>query len=156
MDRICFLWDVSTGRVIRRFQGHSHRINVVNMNDDCTVLITGSYDKTVKLWDLRAANSRDPIQTIENFKDSVTSLAKTNSEVIAGCVDGILRIFDIRAGRLYEDDQVEPITHVSLTHDRKCILSPTIGGRINLTELSTGQLLRLYQGWGIHNNLTYV
>jgi mitogen-activated protein kinase organizer 1 len=75
-DKTCFLWDVSTGVVVRRFQGHTQRINTVDINRDGTVFMSGSYDKTLCIWDLRS-NNKDPIQTLTDFKDSVTCITHT-------------------------------------------------------------------------------
>lgn len=144
-DRTSFVWDVSTGRVIRRFQGHSHRINTVKMNEDCTVLITGSYDQTIRLWDMRS-NDRDPIQILDDFQDSVTSISRTRHEIIGGSVDGCIRIYDLRMGRMYVDDLKSPITCIAMTYDKKCVLAGCLGGTVRLSELSTGRLLQYYQG----------
>lgn len=39
------------------------------------------------------------VQTIDTFQDSVMSVNLTNTEIIAGSVDGTIRTFDIRMGR---------------------------------------------------------
>ena len=52
-DRSVFLWDVMTGNTIRRIAGHMGRINVVEFNDDASVVVSGSYDSTVRIWDIR-------------------------------------------------------------------------------------------------------
>lgn len=44
-DKAAFLWDVSTGAVVRRMQGHEQRINACCFSSDGSVLFTGSYDK---------------------------------------------------------------------------------------------------------------
>lgn len=36
---------------------------------------------------------------IDTFGDSVTSVVLTKTEIVAGCVDGTVRTFDIRNGR---------------------------------------------------------
>lgn len=38
------------------------------------VLATGGYDQAIRLWDCRS-RSFEPIQTMKNFGDSVTSVA---------------------------------------------------------------------------------
>ena len=48
-----FLWDVATGKTIRRFLGHTHRVNATDFNSDASVLATGSYDASVRLWDCK-------------------------------------------------------------------------------------------------------
>ena len=44
----------------------------MDLNEDCTVVMTASYDNTLKFWDLRSVN-REPIQTLSDFRDSVTT-----------------------------------------------------------------------------------
>lgn len=39
------------------------------------------------------------LQIIDTFQDSVMSLCLTQSEILAGSVDGTVRTFDIRLGR---------------------------------------------------------
>lgn len=50
-----FLWDVSTGTTTRRLAGHMGKIYAVEFNDDASVVASGSFDSTVRLWDLRCA-----------------------------------------------------------------------------------------------------
>lgn len=44
-DKAAFLWDVSTGAVVRRLQGHEQRINACCFSNEGGVLFTASYDK---------------------------------------------------------------------------------------------------------------
>ena len=53
-DRAAFVWDVATGRINRKLFGHEQRLSAVALNVDATVLFTGSHDKSVRVWDLRA------------------------------------------------------------------------------------------------------
>lgn len=82
-DRNVFLWDVVTGAVLRRFQFHSARVNTVDFNRDATLIVSGSYDSDVMLWDCRAAG-RKPVQTLTDAKDSVESVVVSGTEIISG------------------------------------------------------------------------
>ena len=44
-DKAAFLWDVSSGSVVRRFQGHEQRVNSCCFSADGGVFFTASYDK---------------------------------------------------------------------------------------------------------------
>ena len=145
-DRAAFLWDVATGRVVRRFAGHSQRINAVAFSEDGAVLLTGSYDKTVTLWDVRAASSREPIQILGDFRDSVSTVACSAHRVLAGSVDGCLRTYDLRTGLMHCDDLGSPLTHVSVSPDRRCALSVCLGGAILLTDLASVRELITFRG----------
>ena len=81
--------------------------------------ITGSYDATVRVWDLKS-RSFEPIQVIDDARDSVTSLQVTDYEILTGSVlqyfffrcddvawsrsvDSYVRNYDLRMGKLYQD-----------------------------------------------------
>lgn len=115
------------------------------LNENSSLLLTGSYDKTLSIWDLKS-NMREPIQSITDFRDSVTSIKCTSSEIIAGSVDGCLRIYDLRVGQVGTDSIGLPVTHVQLSHDKKCILASCLGGNLNLVETRSGKLLQTYSG----------
>ena len=55
------LWDVVTGQCRLKLRGHLSRVNCLCFNEDSSVVISGSLDKSVRCWDLRA-KKRDPIQ----------------------------------------------------------------------------------------------
>lgn len=79
------------------------------------MIVSGSYDRTVKIWDMRSNNYR-PIQTLDDFGDSVSSLYVAKEEIVTGyvqkinfahecrCVDGCVRTYDIRKGKLIVDN----------------------------------------------------
>jgi mitogen-activated protein kinase organizer 1 len=145
-DKICFLWDVSSGRVIRRFQGHTQRVNSVKFNPDGTLLFSGSYDKTVQIWDMRS-HTREPLQILTDFRDSVSSLALTRTEIIASSVDGCVRVYDIRAGRMHADNVCSAgVVHVTASYDQRCMLSTCLDSSLYLSEIASGNSLQTYRG----------
>ncbi|CAM9982030.1 unnamed protein product [Discosporangium mesarthrocarpum] len=146
-DKIAFIWDVSTGKVVRRMQGHEQRINACCFNGEGSVLFTASYDKTVRAWDMRSQN-RSPIQTLLGCKDSATSVAitPTGDEIVVGCVDRRVRTYDVRAAKVHEDDVHAPVTHASVSNDGKCILTSCLGGVVRLLEKASGVQLNQYTG----------
>jgi mitogen-activated protein kinase organizer 1 len=84
---------VSTGRVIRRFSGHAARVNGVAFNAESTVIVTGSYDATVKVWDCRSQDQA-PIQTLKEAKDSVTAVQVCDHRILCSSVDGCYRMYE--------------------------------------------------------------
>jgi len=150
-DRMVFLWDVASARVIRKFRGHMSRVNCVAFNEDNSVLVTGSYDKTVRIWDCKS-QSQDPIQVLEESKDSVSSLIVTRTEIISGSIDGTVRRYDIRAGTLLTDSMAHPVTSAHLSHDGNCILVSCLNNTLRLIDKEAGELLNEYKG---HKNENY-
>ncbi|GBG80471.1 hypothetical protein CBR_g30933 [Chara braunii] len=144
-DRHIFYWDVQTGRIIRRFPGHDSEINDVEFNSECNVLVSGGYDCFVKVWDCRSFNMT-PIQVIEGFRDSVTSIVVTQSEIVCGSVDGTIHTFDIRMGKVVTDHLDQAVTSVSLSNDGYCVLAGCLDSKLRLLDRRTGELLNEYSG----------
>lgn len=104
---------------------------------------TGSYDATVRLWDLRA-NSNEPIQVLNQAKDSVTDVRITPYGVLAGSVDGCVREYDIRVGLIRVDRLGSPVTCASVSHDYNTTLVSTLDGYVSLLDKSNGSVLSTY------------
>lgn len=150
-DRSAFLFDVLTGKTVRKFSGHTQRINCCDFNDDASVLATGSYDATLRLWDLKS-NSRIPIQILDDARDSVTSICIQEYEILCGSVDGHIRCYDIRTGNLTDDSLNVPVSCVSLAKDNTSFLASTLDSCVRLLDKVTGNVLNEYKG---HTNTKY-
>ncbi|KAI9766283.1 MAG: hypothetical protein M1840_006697 [Geoglossum simile] len=142
-DKQAFLWDVATARTLRRFTGHFSRINTCAFNWDASVLATGSFDATVRLWDCKSQSTK-PIQVLEESKDSVSSIDIVGHEIVTGSVDGRLRLYDLRMGRVYVDVIGHPITSVSQTNDTNALLLSTLDSTIRLLDKGNGAILQTY------------
>jgi len=140
-----FLWDVTTGKLIRKFQGHTSRINTVDWNADCSVLVSGSYDSTVRFWDIRAFGNNE-IQVCKNFKDSVSKVIVDSEKVVTGSMDGCLRTFDVRMGEITVDDLSQPIHSIDISHDKRCVIASCTDNKIRMIERGTGEQLNEYTG----------
>jgi len=144
-DRVALFWDVATGRLLRKARGHEGKLNCLQFNEDCSVLVTGSYDMTIKCWDLRS-NMRCAIQTLSAFKDSVTSLEVTATAILGCSMDGTVRVFDIRKGQVVTNHIHHGATSLSLSADRNCILTACLDSKVRLFDRHTGEQLNSYRG----------
>ena len=54
MDKLAKVWDVSTGEELYTLHGHNAEIVSLNFNNYGDLIITGSFDYTTKLWDVRS------------------------------------------------------------------------------------------------------
>jgi WD40 repeat protein len=50
------LWDLDTGREVRRLEGHSGTVYAVALSADGKRLLSGSLDGTARLWDMDTGN----------------------------------------------------------------------------------------------------
>lgn len=150
--------DVVTQQVKRRFQGHAARINAVDVSNGCETYLSASYDATVKIWDGRS-HSWEPIMTLKDAKDSVTDLhvvqdpidpknkkgQASTALIRTASVDGVVRTYDLRKGRLSADDCGSAITGMTPTYDGQCLAMNCLDGVLRLMELETGVLLNTFR-----------
>jgi mitogen-activated protein kinase organizer 1 len=145
LDKTVLLWDVATGKILCKYRGHAGRVNCVRFNEEGSVILSGSLDGTIRAWDCRSRRT-EPIQVMDEAKDSVTSLYCTDYEILSGSADCGIRRYDIRNGQLYVDHIDKPVTCVHLTRDGQCILVSYLGNSLYLLDKETGELLNEYRG----------
>ncbi|KAK4501317.1 hypothetical protein PRZ48_007125 [Zasmidium cellare] len=153
-DKAVFLWDVATAQTLRRFNGHAARLNAVAFGGEGdSVLVSGSYDGTVKVWDLKARNDSRAIMTFSEAKDSVSSLEVLGSEIFVGSVDGRVRVYDLGAGTV-DCDVVAPgkgVTSVMPTRAADGYLVSSLGSEVRFMDRGTGKCLQRFGGEGFVN-----
>lgn len=62
-DLSIILWDLSSGRQLKAMTGHTSSINTLSFSHESTVLVSGSSDGTVRVWDVLASGSSSSSST---------------------------------------------------------------------------------------------
>ncbi|XP_027706744.1 WD repeat domain-containing protein 83 [Vombatus ursinus] len=150
-DRAVLFWDVASGQILRKFRGHAGKVNSVQFNEEATMIVSGSIDSSVRCWDCRSRRP-DPVQTLDEAKDGISSIKLSDHEILAGSVDGRSRRYDLRMGELYADYVGSPITCVCFSKDGQCTLISSLDSSLRLLDKDTGELLGEYTG---HKNHEY-
>ena len=150
-DKSVIYWDVSTGQIVRRFRGHAGAVNCVTFNEESTVVVSGSVDNSVRCWDCRSRKNQ-PIQTLGEAKDTITSVQASDQEIVTSSIDGFVRRYDLRRGQMHADNIEVPVTCTKLSKDGQCLLVATHDSTVRLLDKETGQLLNEYKG---HKNVNY-
>ncbi|OAL51114.1 mitogen-activated protein kinase organizer 1 [Pyrenochaeta sp. DS3sAY3a] len=144
-DKTVFLWDVTTAQTIRRWTGHVKRVNRgVFGGDGDSVIVTGSYDGTVKIWDIKS-NSYKPIMTLDDATDEVTDIAVHDAEILASSVDGRVRSYDLRTGMCHADVIGNSCTSLAVSKKGTEFLVSLADSTIKLMDRRNGELLKMYQ-----------
>ena len=79
----------------RIFKGHTNGVMCLQF-DDC-ILMTGSYDATVKIWDLSTGRE---IRTISGHTQGIRCLQFDDSKLITGSLDSTIKVWNWRTGEL--------------------------------------------------------
>ncbi|RHZ54670.1 WD40 repeat domain-containing protein [Aspergillus thermomutatus] len=147
-DRQVFLWDVEQGLTTRRWAGHNARVEAVQFaGEGDSVVVSGSADTTINLWDTRS-KSHKPIQTLTEAGDTVSSLHvhMPTYSIASGSYDGRARIYDVRMGRTTVDVLAHPVTSVRCSADGNALLVSTLDSRIRMLDRADGKLLKAFGG----------
>ncbi|KAL9093629.1 MAG: hypothetical protein Q9159_000158 [Coniocarpon cinnabarinum] len=147
-DKTVFLWDVSTAQTLRRFGGtgsHTGKVECTAFGGEGdSVVISGSYDSTVRFWDTKSQGAK-PIMMLDEAKDSVSSLAVHDHEIFTGSIDGRMRRYDLRMGMLHTDVLGASITSITPTLKADSVLVSTLDSTVRLLDMADGKLLKAYQ-----------
>ncbi|KAI0667190.1 WD40 repeat-like protein [Trametes maxima] len=72
---------------------HSDAISCMNYSREQNVLITGSWDRTVRFWDSRASNTQ---QSSHQLPERVYSMDLVNNTLVVAMASRLFHIYDIR------------------------------------------------------------
>lgn len=155
-DRTVFVWDVSTAQTLRRFSGHAGRVNCVCFaGEGDSLVVSGGFDTTVRLWDTRSGggNAAKSLQTLTEARDAISAVAVRGSAILTASVDGRLRTYDARVGRLVTDvvSGSAGLTSLGLTRDGRSVLVGALDSRLRLLDRDNGTCLRTYSAPTYHN-----
>ncbi len=100
-DTTVKLWDVPSQTALRTFTGHTDYVRAGHfIPSNPALLLSGSYDSTVRLWDARAPDSEGTPLVLRHGGAPVEDVLPFASGGAALSVGGpILRVWDLAAGR---------------------------------------------------------
>ena len=92
------------GKPLKSFHGHNHFVSSLALNSDSTKLVSGSWDKTIRLWDIPSCKS-DII--FKGHTKDVLSVAFSHDErlIFSGSMDNTLKYWNTKGDQRYSNDQ---------------------------------------------------
>ncbi len=146
-DKTVKLWQVSTGREIRIFNGHSKGVTAVAFSPDGQLALSGSLDKTVKLWQVSTGRE---IRTFNGHSNSVWAVAFSPDGQLAlsGSADKTVKLWQVSTGReiLTFKGHSQPVSAVAFSADGQLALSGSDDKTLKLWQVSTGREIRTFNG----------
>ncbi len=139
--------EISAGRCLRTLEGHRESVSCVCMSTDGRWALSGSKDKTLRLWDVATGRC---LRTIEGHTDEVTSvcLSADGRWALSGSEDKALRLWEVATGRCLRtlEGHTDAVTSVCLSADGRRALSGSEDRTLRLWQVATGLCLRTFKG----------
>jgi len=113
----------------------SNKINSVAITSDNSKIVSGSYDKTIRVWDL---NTGKLLNTLEGHTKSVNSVAITidNSKVVSRSNDKTIRVWDLHQGKYYFSGKFdELISSIALSNSGNIMVLGDSNGNLHAGKL---------------------
>ncbi|XP_034934448.1 autophagy-related protein 16-1 isoform X2 [Chelonus insularis] len=135
------VWSVSDLRLRHTLTGHCAKVLAAKFLGEPSKVVTGSHDRTLKIWDLRSRACIETKFAGSSCNDLVTSDG-AGSTIISGHFDKRIRFWDTRAESSSNDIELQgKITSLDLSRDANYLLSCVRDDTVKLLDLRMKQIV---------------
>src|SRR5262249_41217221 len=134
------LWHASTGALERTLTGHKMRVLAVLFSPDSKTLVSGSFDGTVKLWDVQTGKEKRTLAVPDSSQVWSLAVSEDDKSLAAGSFDGRISLWDAATGALKRTlPGKHPVRAVAFAPDGKTLASGTPEALVRLWDVETGE-----------------
>jgi WD40 repeat protein len=139
--------NISEITLVNTLQGHSGPVSSLAISPDGKTLVSGSWDKTIKLWNLATG---EQIRTLTGHSEWVYSVAISpdGKTLASGGEDKTIKLWNLATG-----EQIRTLTghsdwvfSIAISPDGKTLASGSRDKTIKLWNLATGEQIRTLTG----------
>ncbi|WP_161967763.1 WD40 repeat domain-containing protein [Fimbriiglobus ruber] len=151
-DGTARIWDATPRGVTNRsgefmVGGHQERVNCVAVSKNDR-LASGSWDKTIKLWDARSGT---PGATLEGHHGAIFGLdfSSDGRRLASASWDHTAKVWDCETGRdlLTFSGHTAPVHAVAFSPDGRRVASGAFDGQIKIWDAASGKVLTSCDGF---------
>lgn len=146
------VWSTKDWSEVMSLEGHKASLTSISVSRDGRFVVTGSYDESVKIWDLQ---KKEILRTFKERTDvpAVVSLspdAETLAIAFRDKVNGI-ELWDVSASKLTKTlkAHTKSITAMDWTPDGKTLVSASLDDTTNLWNVANSQVVKSVKGGGM-------
>lgn len=152
-DATVRLFDLSTASAIALFDGHVDYVrSAVHIPSHNSLVISGSYDGTVKMWDARSAENEGEVSSVEHGFPVEKVLVHPSGTLAISAGGPLIRIWDLLSGvprclKALSNHQ-KTVTSLAWDGQGRRMLSGALDGLVKVYDASEGS-------WRVQHTMRY-
>ncbi|KAJ6824761.1 autophagy-related protein 16 isoform X2 [Iris pallida] len=143
------VWELGSGRILHTLTGHRDKVCAVDASRvSSRNIVSASYDHTIKVWDLHKGYCINTLVSASNCNSLIYSVDGVT--LCSGHVDGNLRLWDSRSGKLVSEVAAhsQAVTSVCISRSGNIVLTSGRDNTHNLFDLRTLELRGTFMASG--------
>lgn len=159
-----FVWDLASGEVVSRLEGHKNGVIVVRFVLDDTAVLAASGDLELLtdvgseqvdgslsdciLWDLTAGVPLSTMETLGHDASSIAVLPDDTAVLIGSYYENVTTLFDLvtREPDVRFEGHDDAVSATAVSSDGRRALTGSLDGTLRLWDLDSGESLFLLRG----------
>ncbi|KAI8337611.1 WD40-repeat-containing domain protein [Chlamydoabsidia padenii] len=137
-DSTVNVWNLNTGRLVHRMEGHSQKVYAVVIDPERKRCISGSMDGSIRVWDYTSGQC---LQILEGHSILVGLLGLSTHYLVSGAADGTVRVWDAERGTCQHVLSGHDGAITCVQHDAQKVISGAEGG-LKLWDIKSGRLIK--------------
>ncbi|MFH1001020.1 MAG: caspase family protein, partial [Bacteroidota bacterium] len=148
-------WDFETDKVVKTLQGHTKGISSFHVNPEGTKLLSGSGDKSVRLWDVESGKVLQTFGGLENPKIFTLTMSPDGKKIAFGGSDSTIKLWNLASGQAVKllKGHKDWIRKVKFSSDGKKLFSASSDNTVKTWDSETGFELKSFTTKGSFNGL---
>ncbi|KAH7033954.1 beta transducin-like protein HET-E2C [Macrophomina phaseolina] len=132
---------------LQTLEGHNGLVWSVTFSHDSARLASGSWDRTVKIWDVSSGACLQTLEGHSSFVRSVT-FSHDSTRLASGSGDRTVKIWDSGSGAYLQtlEGHSDSIWSVTFSHDSARLASGSWDRTVKIWDVSSGACLQTFEG----------